>query len=111
MGNKDYYKGNRQGSLPGGPITGPPGRYTRRGKYILDDRKVRVFVCPPPQVLNESKLRAFVTREAVLSEQQERKDLGAWKALKGKNYLRLLGPELREEAREHARQMPPIPEP
>ena len=46
--------GNRQGALPGGPVTGPPGRHTKRGGYIIDDKKVRVFICPPPAVLESS---------------------------------------------------------
>ncbi|KAG8807193.1 hypothetical protein FRC17_004598 [Serendipita sp. 399] len=111
MANKDYYKGTRQGSLPGGPTTGPPGRHTRRGNYVLDDSKVRVFICPPPIVLQNTDLRAFVDREAVLSEKEERGKLGAWKALRGRNYLRILGPERREEAREMVRNMKPIPAP
>ncbi|KAH8117580.1 hypothetical protein DFH11DRAFT_1575881 [Phellopilus nigrolimitatus] len=47
-GNKDYYKGNRQASLPG-LRTGAPGTYFGRGNaaYKLDDEKVRVFVAPP----------------------------------------------------------------
>ncbi|KAG8756141.1 hypothetical protein FRC14_003322 [Serendipita sp. 396] len=111
MANKDYYKGTRQGSLPGGPTTGPPGRHNSRGNYILDDRKVRVFICPPPVILQSTPLRPFVDREALLSERDERKSLGAWKALRGRNYLRILSQEQKEDAREVVRKMRPVPEP
>jgi hypothetical protein len=46
-----------------------------------------------------------------LTEKEERKDLGAWRALKGRNYLRLLSKEQREEARNVARSLPPLLEP
>lgn len=49
--------GNRQGSLPGGPVTGPPGRNTGSGNYIIDDTRVRVYVCPPPEVLEKTLVR------------------------------------------------------
>ncbi|PVG03253.1 hypothetical protein CPB86DRAFT_695646 [Serendipita vermifera] len=111
MANKDYYKGNRQGALPGGVVTGPPGRHTRRGKYVLDDTKVRVYISPPPSVLEATKLRPFVSRAAELPVSQERKDLGHWRALKGRNYLRMLTKEQKEQARDVARSLPPIPEP
>ena len=34
---KDYYKGNRTGSM---------GRHTQYGGYIIDYKKVRTYVCP-----------------------------------------------------------------
>jgi len=111
MANKDYYKGNRQGSLPGGPVTGPPGRNTKSGNYIIDDTKVRVYVCPPPELLANTSLRPFVYREVTMREREERRANGAWKALKGRNYLKLLSKEQKEEAIEIAKAMPPVPEP
>lgn len=92
-------------------MTGPPGRHTKRGNYIIDDTKVRVFVSPPPAILDASPLRPYVVRTAELTEKEERKDLRGWKALKGRNYLRLLSSEQREEARAIARSLPPLPAP
>jgi hypothetical protein len=43
-----------------------------------------------------------------LTEKAERKDLGAWRALKGRNYLRLLSKEQKEEARKVAKSLPPL---
>lgn len=57
------------------------------------------------------QLRPYVVRTAVLEEKKERKDLHAWKALKGRNYLRILTTEQREEARTIARSLPPLPAP
>lgn len=34
---KDYYKGNRTGSM---------GRHTKWGGYVIDYKKVRTYVCP-----------------------------------------------------------------
>ncbi|KAM5540181.1 hypothetical protein V8D89_006321 [Ganoderma adspersum] len=62
-GNKDYYKGTRQAFLPGGHRTGAPGKHVVRGKakYRLVDEKVRVFVAPPIQDLENSSLKAYVS--------------------------------------------------
>ncbi|GBE85340.1 hypothetical protein BKA93DRAFT_362602 [Sparassis latifolia] len=48
-GNKDYYKGTRQATLPGGHRTGAPGKHVIGGKakYRLIDEQVRFFVAPP----------------------------------------------------------------
>ncbi|KAL5490539.1 hypothetical protein ACEPAI_5372 [Sanghuangporus weigelae] len=56
-GNKDYYKGTRQASLPG-LRTGAPGKYFGRGTnaYRLLDERVRVFVAPPIKELNNSSV-------------------------------------------------------
>ena len=108
-------------------MTGPPGRHTKKGGYVLDDTKVRVFVCPPPHVLDASpvglqfiscrrcidmsQLKPYVTRTIELSESQERKGLKGWKALKGRNYLRLITWDQKEEAIAVAKALPPLPNP
>ncbi|KAF9052333.1 hypothetical protein BDZ89DRAFT_939534 [Hymenopellis radicata] len=61
--NKDFYKGTRQGALPGGPFTGAPGKHVVRGKgkYRLVDEQVRVFVAPPIDVIRNSPVRPPLT--------------------------------------------------
>ncbi|KAL5511888.1 hypothetical protein ACEPAH_5106 [Sanghuangporus vaninii] len=68
-GNKDYYKGTRQASLPG-LRTGAPGKYFGRGTnaYRLLDERVRVFVAPPVKELNNSSLKPYVPWMTYLSE-------------------------------------------
>ncbi|KAH7105950.1 hypothetical protein BKA62DRAFT_826356 [Auriculariales sp. MPI-PUGE-AT-0066] len=62
--NKDYYKGTGVAQLPGGHRTGPPGAHVVRGraKYRIIDEKVRVFVAPPVERINNSPLKAYVHR-------------------------------------------------
>ncbi|KAF7308974.1 hypothetical protein MKEN_01098100 [Mycena kentingensis (nom. inval.)] len=60
--NKDYYKGNRQSSLPG-HRTGAPGVHVNkagRPGYKLLDSRVRVFVAPPIQDIINSPLKPYV---------------------------------------------------
>ncbi|KAF8837286.1 hypothetical protein BDN67DRAFT_909528 [Paxillus ammoniavirescens] len=59
-GNKDFYKGTRQATLPGGLRTGAPGRFVIRGtaKYRLLDEKVRVFVGPGIEEISNSEVRS-----------------------------------------------------
>ena len=78
-GNKDYYKGKstfgisctifakgpmtsgtRQAYLPGGRRTGAPGKHVVRGKakYRLVDEKVRFFVAPPIEEINNTPVRS-----------------------------------------------------
>ncbi|KAF7370468.1 hypothetical protein MSAN_00678600 [Mycena sanguinolenta] len=60
MANKDYYKGNRQASLPG-HRTGAPGVHiNRRPGYQLLESKVRVFVAPPISDIIASPLKPYV---------------------------------------------------
>ncbi|PIL34459.1 hypothetical protein GSI_03235 [Ganoderma sinense ZZ0214-1] len=72
-GNKDYYKGTRQAFLPGGHRTGAPGQHVVRGKakYRLVDEKVRVFVAPPIQDLENSALKAYVSTTVKTSVSKE----------------------------------------
>ncbi|KAI0327480.1 hypothetical protein GY45DRAFT_1308705 [Cubamyces sp. BRFM 1775] len=62
-GNKDYYKGTRQAFVPGGHRTGAPGQHVVRGKakYRIVDEKVRVFVAPPIEEIQNSALKAYVS--------------------------------------------------
>ncbi|KAF8216698.1 hypothetical protein K438DRAFT_1953600 [Mycena galopus ATCC 62051] len=60
MANKDYYKGNRQASLPG-HRTGAPGVHiNKRPGYQLLENKVRVFVAPPISEILASPLKPYV---------------------------------------------------
>ncbi|KAK7025147.1 hypothetical protein R3P38DRAFT_2952953 [Favolaschia claudopus] len=60
MANKDYYKGNRQASLPG-HRTGAPGVHIgKRPGYKLLESKVRVFVAPPIDQIIASPLKPYV---------------------------------------------------
>ncbi|KAK6967131.1 hypothetical protein R3P38DRAFT_3149792 [Favolaschia claudopus] len=60
MANKDYYKGNRQSSLPG-HRTGAPGVHIgKRPGYKLLESKVRVFVAPPIDQIIASPLKPYV---------------------------------------------------
>jgi large subunit ribosomal protein L41 len=43
---KDYYKGNRTGSM---------GSHTKYGGYIVDPKKVRTYVCPDLSDFNVSE--------------------------------------------------------
>jgi large subunit ribosomal protein L41 len=54
--------GTRQAFLPGGHRTGAPGKHVVGGasKYRLLDEKVRVFVAPPLQMIDESKVSIFI---------------------------------------------------
>lgn len=56
-----FTAGNRQTVLPGSGRTGVPGRHVIRGKakYEIDDTKVRIFVAPPPHVLESSNVSAY----------------------------------------------------
>ncbi|KAF8191715.1 hypothetical protein BJ912DRAFT_285915 [Pholiota molesta] len=73
-GNKDYYKGTRQAFLPGGRRTGAPGRHVIRGKakYQLLDEKVRVYVAPPIEDIEESELKPYVALGTRLSEDHKK---------------------------------------
>ncbi|KIJ58952.1 hypothetical protein HYDPIDRAFT_118933 [Hydnomerulius pinastri MD-312] len=75
-GNKDFYKGTRQATLPGGHRTGAPGRFVIRGsaKYRLLDEKVRVFVGPPAEEISRSELKPYVHADIRLST-SDRRDL------------------------------------
>ncbi|KLO18826.1 hypothetical protein SCHPADRAFT_993273 [Schizopora paradoxa] len=61
-GNKDYYKGTRQAFLPGGLRTGAPGEYygSTKARYRLLDEKVRVFIAPPVEDINNSRMKPYV---------------------------------------------------
>ncbi|KAG9313650.1 hypothetical protein JVU11DRAFT_5982 [Chiua virens] len=73
-GNKDFYKGTRQATLPGGHRTGAPGRFVIRGtsKYRLLDEKVRVFVGPGVGEITQSDLKPYVHVSTKLSNQDRR---------------------------------------
>ncbi|KAJ7334312.1 hypothetical protein DFH08DRAFT_880807 [Mycena albidolilacea] len=60
MANKDYYKGNRQSSLPG-HRTGAPGVHVNeRPGYKLLESRVRVFVAPRIDEILGSSLKPYV---------------------------------------------------
>jgi len=71
-GNKDYYKGTRQAYLPGGHRTGAPGKHVVRGtaKYRLIDEKVRVFIAPSIEEINNTPLKPYVEISAKLTKRQ-----------------------------------------
>jgi len=75
-GNKDYYKGTRQAFLPGGHRTGAPGKHVVRGtaKYRLIDEKVRIFIAPSIQEINNTLLKPYVS-VAVKLTKGEKKDV------------------------------------
>jgi len=77
-GNKDFYKGTRQAFLPGGHRTGAPGKHVIGGsaKYRLLDEKVRVFIGPPLQDLNESPLKPYVALGVHLTNSQRKAVFG-----------------------------------
>ncbi|KAH9478796.1 hypothetical protein JR316_0009257 [Psilocybe cubensis] len=72
-GNKDFYKGTRQAFLPGGRRTGAPGKHVIGGKakYRLVDEKVRVYVAPPLEEIENSVLKPYVALGTRLNENQE----------------------------------------
>ncbi|KAF9218817.1 hypothetical protein BS17DRAFT_790617 [Gyrodon lividus] len=73
-GNKDFYKGTRQATLPGGHRTGAPGRFIISGtaKYRLLDEKVRVFVGPGIEEISNSELKPYVHAATHLFSQDRR---------------------------------------
>ncbi|ETW78223.1 hypothetical protein HETIRDRAFT_325763 [Heterobasidion irregulare TC 32-1] len=77
-GNKDFYKGTRQAFLPGGHRTGAPGKHVVAGKakYRLIDEKVRFFVAPPVEEINNSLLKPYVDLSVKLTTAQKREVLG-----------------------------------
>ncbi|TFK46768.1 hypothetical protein OE88DRAFT_1811586 [Heliocybe sulcata] len=93
-GNKDFYKGTRQAFLPGGHRTGAPGKFVIRGKakYRLVDEQVRVFVAPPIEELNNTKLKPYVDATSRLSREQRREIYGKFDkaGFDGKRYLEIL---------------------
>jgi len=74
QGNKDFYKGTRQAALPGDRRTGAPGRHIIRGKgrYMLDDTKVRYYVAPPLAELNSTQLRPYVEASYTQSDAEKK---------------------------------------
>ncbi|KAM0716621.1 hypothetical protein Q7P37_008066 [Cladosporium fusiforme] len=72
---KDYYKGNRTGSM---------GRHTKYGGYQLDYKKVRTYICPD---LSDFNLTPFVAmrieKVAENWDHTESKD-----AIDGKEYIK-----------------------
>ncbi|TCD66124.1 hypothetical protein EIP91_001733 [Steccherinum ochraceum] len=78
QGNKDFYKGTRQAFLPGGTRTGAPGQHVIRGKakYRLEDAKVRYFVAPAIEDIQNSQLRPYVSVNVKLTEDQKREVYG-----------------------------------
>ncbi|WVQ98439.1 hypothetical protein IAU59_005563 [Kwoniella sp. CBS 9459] len=74
-GNKDFYKGTGQSRVPGGGHrTGPPGVHVVRGKakYRVLDEKVRVFVGPGAQTLEQTELRPYVATQQLLANDETR---------------------------------------
>ncbi|KAI0730027.1 hypothetical protein C8Q72DRAFT_776758 [Fomitopsis betulina] len=73
QGNKDFYKGTRQAFVPG-LRTGAPGKHVVRGKakYRLIDEKVRVFVAPAIETIQNTNLRPYVSLKVKLSPEQRR---------------------------------------
>ena len=51
---KDYYKGNRTGSM---------GRHTKWGGYIVDYKKVRTYVCPDLAGFNVRQIQKKTPRK------------------------------------------------
>ncbi|KAF8638434.1 hypothetical protein AX17_002216 [Amanita inopinata Kibby_2008] len=84
-GNKDYYKGTRQAYLPGGLRTGAPGKHVVGGKskYRLLDEKVRVFVAPPLEKINNSPLKPYVSLDVRLTRGEERAVFGKFPGPRG----------------------------
>ncbi|KAM6503840.1 hypothetical protein JOM56_000783 [Amanita muscaria] len=84
-GNKDYYKGTRQAYLPGGLRTGAPGKHVVGGKakYRLLDEKVRVFVAPPLERLNNSLLKPYVSLSVRLTAGEEKAVFGKFAGPRG----------------------------
>ncbi|OCF31491.1 hypothetical protein I317_01420 [Kwoniella heveanensis CBS 569] len=73
--NKDFYKGTGQSRVPGGGHrTGPPGVHVVRGKakYRVLDEKVRVFIGPGAQTLEQTELRPYVATQQLLSNDDTR---------------------------------------
>ncbi|KZT67040.1 hypothetical protein DAEQUDRAFT_674076 [Daedalea quercina L-15889] len=72
-GNKDYYKGTRQAALPG-LRTGAPGKHVVGGKakYRLVDEKVRVFVAPSIETIQNTQLRPYVSVNVKLTSEQRK---------------------------------------
>ncbi|KAM0693353.1 hypothetical protein Q7P36_006607 [Cladosporium allicinum] len=72
---KDYYKGNRTGSM---------GSHTKYGGYIVDPKKVRTYCCPD---LSDFNLTPFVaTRIEKVAETWEHHESGT--PIDGKEYLK-----------------------
>ncbi|KAH9916807.1 uncharacterized protein B0H18DRAFT_1037266 [Fomitopsis serialis] len=63
-GNKDFYKGTGQAFVPGGGLrTGAPGKHVVGGKakYRLVDEKVRAFVAPSIETIQNTQVRRLAT--------------------------------------------------
>ncbi|KAA1472401.1 hypothetical protein DENSPDRAFT_838659 [Dentipellis sp. KUC8613] len=77
-GNKDFYKGTRQAYLPGGHRTGAPGKHVVSGKakYRLVDERVRFFVAPPVEEINNSPLKPYVHLDVKLTNAQKKEVYG-----------------------------------
>jgi large subunit ribosomal protein L41 len=56
---KDYYKGNRTGSM---------GTHTKYGGYIVDPKKVRTYKCPDLSDFNVSISNIETTKSFFLDE-------------------------------------------
>ncbi|KAH7886817.1 hypothetical protein F5I97DRAFT_1054054 [Phlebopus sp. FC_14] len=82
-GSKHFYKGTRQAQLPGGHRTGAPGEFMGRGRYRLIDEKVRVFVGPPADEINNSELKPYVHTGVRLSAEQRRDQMYLMPVLPG----------------------------
>jgi hypothetical protein len=63
LGADVTWKGTRQATLPGGLRTGAPGKHVIGGKakYRLLDEKVRVFVAPPVEEINQAVVRLQIS--------------------------------------------------
>ncbi|KAH9843528.1 uncharacterized protein C8Q71DRAFT_728817 [Rhodofomes roseus] len=70
-GNKDFYKGTRQAFVPG-IRTGAPGKHVIGGKakYRLIDEKVRVFIAPSIETIQNTQLRPYVSVNVRLTKEQ-----------------------------------------
>ncbi|VDB83132.1 unnamed protein product [Peniophora sp. CBMAI 1063] len=96
MANKDYYKGTRQAWLQPDLRTGPPGKHTKHGGYRLIEEQVRVFVAPPLEDINNSKLKPYVAFNAKLTDDQKQDVLPSLPqgGLNGKHLLALMRGEV-----------------
>ncbi|KAI8977821.1 hypothetical protein BD414DRAFT_495729 [Trametes punicea] len=114
-GNKDYYKGTRQAFLPGGHRTGAPGKHVVKGKakYRLVDEKVRVFVAPPIEQIQNSPLKPYVSTRVRVSPDTNKELYGKLPrgGLTPEHYYKIAPPLYEPANAEAVAREEPVPQP
>lgn len=95
--------GNKTAYIPGGARTGAPGKHVIGGKakFRIIDEKVRVYIAPPLEELDNTALKPYVSMKVRLTPEQKLELYGPLPkgGFDGKHYVKMMR-EKEEQERE-----------